>query len=781
MLEMKRVALVLLLLPGTAPGQEASGPAPSREFLRRHCLSCHGPEKQKAQLRFDHLDGYRRQDTPLWTRIHQSLSSGAMPPEERPKPSDADRRALLAWIEKGQKDTRPAGTRRLNRRELAAALRELTGLGVDYAAALPGDGTVDGFDTGIDGLQDAADSVDQIVQVTRRAVESLRFQEPAGEPPIAIDFTQVKDVRKAFDPWKGRLNTGETRGIARPGTGVLLEPSWLGENGSFTAHVVASRRGVLRVTLEVDLLKPLPEVPNPHLWVEIGGKAVDYREIEGPATLVYDVQIEDLVTGSKGLAVSLSNKVEVPYAVEGFPNDDRKGEGKTPVDVGLFRPLYDKKALPVDRHPVPFVVLRRLELDPNHRTPWPAEPREALRLWTEKAHRRPAEADAAYALFTKLQKDGKTFDEALRAAFQSVLLGGPFRYQAVGDEWALASRLSFMLVGAPPDETLRRLAAAGKLRASLDGQVDRLLADSRSEAFFRPFVSQWLELGQPITLAMDHLQKQDFRFGRNLKASMNEETIAYVRELVAGNRPAKELISSGWTMMNDVLARHYGYEGVRGGKLRKLELRADDPRGGGLVGHAGIQSMLCWMGDNWVIYRGAWTLRHILDAPPPPPPLEVPELTPSDHPGKSFKEILQRHQKDPNCAVCHKSIDPLGFAFQNFDLSGRWRPVEFEKYEKKELDGKIEWRGVGRSRPVDAVGRLPRGEEFKSYAEWKELVARHYLEDVVRGLLKSLLLYGSGRKADVADLAEIRDIMKSHAAAGYPLRDLLKALLRRLP
>ena len=779
---MKKITLILLLLAGTTPGQDAAPTlSSSRDFLRRHCVSCHGPEKQKGQLRFDRLDAYQRQDAPLWTRIHQSLARGEMPPDERPKPADAEKRGLLAWIEKSQRESRAAGVRRLNRRELAAALRDLTGLNVDYAAALPGDGTVDGFDTGIDGLQDAADSVDQIVQVTRRAVESLRFQEAFGEAPIAIDFTQVKDVRKALDPWKGRLTTGESKGIARPGSGLLLEPTWLGENGSFTVHVVPPRRGVLRVKLEIDLLKSLPEIPNPHLWVEIGGKAVDYRGIDGPATLVYDVQIEDLVASPKGLAVSLSNKVEVPYAVEGFPNDNRKGEGKTPVDVGLFRPLYDRKALPVDRHPVPYVVLRRLELDPDHRTAWPGEPREALRLWAEKAHRRPAEADTAYALFTKLQKDGKSLDEALRAAFQSVLLGGPFRYLATDGEWALASRLSFMLVGAPPDDTLRGLAASGNLRASLDAQVDRLLADPRGDAFFRPFVSQWLELGQPITLAMDHLQKQDFRFGRNLKASMQEETIAYVRELVAGNRPAREMISSGWTMMNDVLARHYGYEGVQGGKLRKVELRADDPRGGGLVGHAGIQSMLCWMGDNWVIYRGAWTLRHILDAPPPPPPLEVPELSPSEHPGKSFKEILQRHQKDPNCAVCHKNIDPLGFAFQNFDLSGRWRPLEFEKYEKKELDGKIEWRGVGTSRPVDAAGRLPRGEAFRSYAEWKELVVRHYMEDVVRGLLKSLLLYGTGRKADVADLMDIRDILKTHAAAGYPLRDLLKALIRRLP
>ena len=123
---------------------------------------------------------------------------------------------------------------------------------------------------------------------------------------------------------------------------------------------------------------------------------------------------------------------------------------------------------------------------------------------------------------------------------------------------------------------------------------------------------------------------------------MQEETIAYLAQMLKDNRPARELIDSDWTMMNDSLARHYGYDGFGDGVMRKVTLRRNDPRGGGLLGHAGIQSMLTWMGDNWVIYRGAWTLRHILNDPPPPPPLEVPELDPtiSENQGKSFKKRL---------------------------------------------------------------------------------------------------------------------------------------------
>jgi hypothetical protein len=349
-------------------------------------------------------------------------------------------------------------------------------------------------------------------------------------------------------------------------------------------------------------------------------------------------------------------------------------------------------------------------------------------------------------------------------------------------QYAIASRLSFMLVGEPPDAELRQLAALGKMRdpATLDAQVDRLLDDPRSDSFINSFVTQWLVLDQPITIAQSHLNKNDFRFARLLKESMRDETIAYVATSLRENLPARELLSSDWTMMNDALAIHYGYPGIEGGHLRKVKLRVDDPRGGGILSHAGIQSMLCWMGENWVIYRGAWALRHIIDHPPPPPPLEVPELTPSEakNHGKSFRELLKQHQEDSRCSICHKYMDPMGFAFQNFDISGRWRDVEYDSYSKSDLDGKIAWKGVGKTRPVDTMGALPRGEEFKTYAEFKEILVKHYSKDLVRGLLKNLMLYATGRKPDIDTLKEVHAIMKEKQSKEYPLRDMIKDVIR---
>jgi hypothetical protein len=652
------------------------------------------------------------------------------------------------------------------------------------------------------------------MQVTRRAVDALRFLEPAAENGFAVDLRNVKDVRKAFDPIRSQgesVSTGDTANL--PGTGLLLKPKWVGERGGMTIriHPPASRLSVLRLTLEVSVKKFIDGLPDPRLWVEVGGLDLDYAEItnppDQPSTLSYEVHPADVAIDAKGLAITLCNRVEVPYAVPGFENEDKSKPDETiPGGTGLFRPLYDRKA-PIDQQPVPFIVLHSIQIEPDYRIAWPpaewdsgiaavsddaASASRLLALWMERAWRRPvaeSEAERFLALYRRLRTQGLSFDEALRATFQSVLMSGSFRYlaspgkQDTDDaQHALAARLSFMLWGGPPDEELRQLAASGKLRdpAVLDAQIDRLLADPRSDAFLRPFVMQWLQMDQPITIAMDYLQQQDFRFGRHLKASMQEETIAYVGRLLAENRPARELISSDWTMMNDILARHYGYEGIAGGQLRKVALRRDDPRGGGILGHAGIQSMLCWMGENWVIYRGAWALRHILDEPPPPPPLEVPELIPSDaqNRGKTFKQLLAQHQEDSRCAVCHMSIDPLGFAFQNFDLSGRWRDVEYEHYVKNDLDGKIEWRGAGPTRPVDTAGTLPRGEAFESFAECKELLVQHYAPDLVRGLLKNLIVYGTGRTPDIDDRTEIGSIMAAHRADELPLRQMLKALVR---
>lgn len=816
-----RVALAIVIIVGAWRPAPASAdgalPAFATGFLQKHCVACHGPKEQKSNLRFDRLDRFNAKDSHLWTKVHEALTHREMPPEKKPQPSDAEQKQLLAWIALQQRKLVAGATRRLNRREFGAALQQLTGRDIDYTRAMPEDGKVGGFDTGAEGLQDAAATVATAMEVTRRAVESIRFLEPEHGPKWASDVSDVKDARRTLDDWKKQGAYFKVRGDNHRGMGLLIRPSWLGDRDMTYVAVPPppGGRGVLRMKLTVAVAKFVEGLPDLHLQILAGGETIDIRPLtatpDKPIELVYDIQLDGLPTEKRGIAVGYRGLVEVPYAIKGYPNEEKaKPEEKIPGGTGLWRPKYDRKKVPYDKAPIPYLLLKRIEVTPYSKTQWPPvdwdvnlgelddnldSAKRLLKLWIDTAWRRPsttAERRRFVELYQKVRGQGATFDNALRVAFQSVLLSAPFRYlpspahedKQIGS-YALASRLSYILHGSPPDKELLGLAASGKLRDPkvLDAQVDRLIEDPQSEAFFKPFVWQWLEMGQPITLAMDHIKKQDFRFGRHLKASMQDETVQYVARLFRDNRPMKELIHSDWTMMNDILARHYGYDTKRditGSSLRKVKLDRTDPRGGGVLGHAGIQSMLCWMGDNWVIYRGAWTLKHILDDAPPPPPLEVPELDPTagENRGKPFRELLIQHQKDPRCNVCHKTMDPMGFAFQNFDISGRWRDVEHEKYVRNELDGKVEWRGAGKSRPVDAVGKLPRGEAFQTFDQAKALIIEHYLGDVSRGVLKNLTIYATGRKANVHDMEAIRGILVDLTKRGYPARDLLKAFIR---
>ena len=802
--------LIFILFTGIWTAQAASFARDVQPLLKQHCVKCHGAEKQKGRIRLDRLGDFKASDGHLWTLVHEVLSAGEMPPEDEAQPETSAVKRLLGWIESEQTKARVGHTRRLNRRELSAALQDLTGLSVDYAYMLPADGKVDGFDTGAAGLQDAADSVARVMEVTRRAVEGIRFLEPARGTNWVSDLRNIKDPRRTLDDWKKTGGYFKARGVNHQ-DGLLLEPQWLGSrNGStFALWPPKDKSGVLRIRMLVSAYEGnIKGLPHTHLWVNAGRRLIGTTEIvakpDKPQELIYHVQVDDLPLSRRGLEVKLQPMVEMPYAVKGFANEDRSPKDKKiPGGTGLYRPLWDrKKRLPPEETPAPFVALQTIEAEMDYVASWPpaewnaqigeiadndSSAERLLALWMERAWRRPvggSERKPFLELYKKVRRQGAGFDDALRAAFHSVLMSAPFRYlePASASQYAVASRLSFMLAGAPPDAELRQLAKTRKLREAkvLDAQVDRLLQDPRSDAFVRPFVEQWLVMGQPITLTMQTLQHQDFRFGRFLKESMQEETIAYVTQMLKDNRPARELIQSDWTMMNNTLARHYGYPELEGQALRKVNLRRDDPRGGGVLGHAGIQSMLTWMGDNWVIYRGAWALRHIFDDPPPPPPLEVPELDPNEgaNRGKPFRELLKQHQEDARCSVCHEKMDPLGFAFQNFDLSGRWRDVEFEKYKREEIDGKIAWNGAGKSRPVDAIGQMPRGEKFTNYPEFKELFVKHYQDDLVRGLLKNLTLYGTGRKADVAALTEIRAIQDRLRGKGYPLQDVVKAVVR---
>jgi hypothetical protein len=269
-----------------------------------------------------------------------------------------------------------------------------------------------------------------------------------------------------------------------------------------------------------------------------------------------------------------------------------------------------------------------------------------------------------------------------------------------------------------------------------------------------------------------------FQYREHFLTSMDRETAAYFGIMLKENLPARELLDSDWLPMNDAMAFYYEYPRIIGQEFRKVKLRADDPRGGGILGQAGVMSMTTWMGPNWPIYRGVWALRHVLNHPPPPAPLEVPELNPQEHKGQPLRVKIAAHTTEAKCAVCHKSIDPAGFAFQNFDVSGRWRGIEAEHYEvSTNGEGVTRYEQSGKVWPVDTSGSLPRGEPFKTFKEFKQLAAAHYSEDLARGQLQRYVRYFASREPTVLDEIVLTQLLERHGKRQFAMRDMLSDFL----
>lgn len=442
--------------------------------------------------------------------IHEQLSTGEMPPKEETQPAAAEKQVVLEWVAGAQRALEAGSTRRLNRRELGGALQDVTGVKVDFAYSVPGDGKVDGFDTGAEGLQDAADSVNQAMVVTRRAVDAIRFLEPPPGEVVRANLVNVEgDPRQPFNVLaEQNIVFEKPPTMFRPGLGLLMEPKWPrdGSNSLFKVSAPPAKAGVIRMKFSVSSYSGFPDLPNPILWVEAGGRVLDRREITGPVDLEYHVQFEDAILSSKGrLGVSLTPRVELAYRVPGFENEDRSKPGQFPGGAGLFRPVWSRGVQKEpEQQPRPFLVLKQVELEPHYVAAWPPKEwdvdlgeisdslpsaEKLLSLWIDRAYRRPvtdAEQKPFLAFYRRLHDEGLTFDDALRSTFQAVLMSPPFRHldstahenRVIADH-AVASRLSFMLIGDPPDADLRALAASGALRrpAVLQAQAARLLAD----------------------------------------------------------------------------------------------------------------------------------------------------------------------------------------------------------------------------------------------------------------------------------------------------------------
>jgi hypothetical protein len=421
---------------------------------------------------------------------------------------------------------------------------------------------------------------------------------------------------------------------------------------------------------------------------------------------------------------------------------------------------------PLDAPPVP--ASRRVLF--GHKPFHPERTREVLARFASRAYRRPAtpeEIGRLVAIAEKRRTAGGSPEEALGDALKAALCSPSFLYLSSAekngrlDAYALASRLSYFLWSTMPDRALMEKADNGTLLKEevLLAETRRLLASPKSKAFVDGFLDSWLNLRALGDMPPDRDQFGAY-YWDDLQEAMKTETRLLMRHLLDENKSIHEFLTARYSFLNKPLARLYGMADAvpsQGGhEFRKMELT--DPRRGGILGHGSILTVSANGIETSPVTRGVWVLENIFGTPTPPPPDDVPALEPDVRGAKSVRDLLTKHRDSAACMSCHRSIDPPGFALENFDPIGRWR-TEYPN-----------------GAAIDASGELTTGEKFADIAGLRQAIAARKPE-FTRFLTERLLTYACGRKFDAADRPRIDAVAAAAQVNGAGLRDLVERVV----
>ncbi|MGI9241837.1 MAG: DUF1592 domain-containing protein, partial [Verrucomicrobiales bacterium] len=356
-----------------------------------------------------------------------------------------------------------------------------------------------------------------------------------------------------------------------------------------------------------------------------------------------------------------------------------------------------------------------------------------------------------------------SWHEAFIKTFAAIMASHDFLYikEEVGElsPFALASRLSYFIWSTMPDLELLKLAQTGEILDSnvYSEQVERLLGDPRVEEFVEGFATQWLSLDMLGTMAPDSKDRQyGIYHKRGYESAFREETMQFFRHVLFENQPVGDFLDSDYTFLNKTLAEAYGLPFRGGAELKRVSLPEGSVRGG-LLGHGSILSLTSNGVETLPVTRGHWVLDELLGTPPPPPPAEVPALVPDLTGADTPRAQLVRHREDPACYQCHKQMDPIGLALENFDVIGRYR-VDYNREAK-----------------IDPSGEMY-GSKFQSVAELR-MILRSREHEFARSLTVKLAEYAKGRRLNRRDLAMVDEIVTEAKADQYRFKSLLRRIL----
>ena len=808
------LCLALLALSGNA---HAGLPT---QFLSTYCIDCHGPDTQKSDRRFDGLGSSITdlRQLELWQEVVDQLNLGEMPPPKEKQPLAAEMEKIIASITKGitaaraelVSNGRHTVMRRLNRFEYQQTIGDLLSLNVQAwnpAANFPPDVKVHGFDNNGRELVTSGMLLDHYLTAAEEAVtRATQFgpqpesKQYAQQTPYYFIGREKAQLPKLFhvDRFRFIPDTPYTDLYGRHYRGghIGFRPLFGGvaQSGMYTIRVKAAAidrehpygkalddfRNGDPLVLEVATVDREGSVESTGSITTERSEGLAELTSEDPAWFEWTIHIDqgfepevrfrNGTTAAKRLVRIISQNAAEHPEVAPFANMKpgmEKSWGLLKAYRGPKLRIYDIRVegphidqWPPAGHTLMYGDLQPDELNRNTIT-------QRLRVFAAEAFRRPLRDDELNPIermvMSKLA-DGMQPLASLQLGFQAILCSPNFMYMQEGegtlDDYNLASRLSYFLWSSLPDAQLLAHAKAGRLNDTkvLDAEVDRMLKDPRSDRFVSQFVRRWLDWDNIGEMPVSG----DFRvyFRDNLESAMAGETKMFFRQILDENLPPKRFLDADYTFVNRELAAHYGLAPVEGNDLRQVSTEGSVR--GGLLTQGSFLTASANGVDTSPVVRGIYALEKVMGYTPPPPPDDVPEIEPDIRGALTVREELAQHRSIATCAECHRKIDPLGFALENFDPIGAWRTQ------------------YGKNLPIDASGQLPSGEKFDDIRHLRTLLIERH-ESFTRSLAEKLMTYALGRELEIGDRPAIDEVLAELAENNGGLRDLIRSMVTSEP
>jgi len=762
---------------GSVAGQDALRASTQQALLDQYCATCHNDSLNTGGFSLDPLSVENVAAHPeAWEKVVRKLRAGAMPPRPRPRPNQQEYDEFRGWLE-GELDSaanansnagRTETFHRLSRTEYHNAVRDLFALEVNVDELLPADDTSYGFDNIAGVLGVSPTLMDRYLSAARK-ISRLAVASPVPSA-TAETFRIASDLGQ--DQRLDGLPFG-TRG------GVAVQYNFP-EDAEYLIEVLPD--GPLRVEahqLEISIdgervelltVGKSPDDADPRgLYVpEVGSQQVRVPVTAGP----HEVSVTFL-RKTAAEPEGLRKLYLRPFTGEGSGGDSRYQPYVESVTIA--GPYEASGARPVEDTPSRLAIFdcrpaTGTEIDESNCA------RAILGRIARRAYRRPVSEEDVDRLmiFYDRGREGAGFDSGIEMALRRLLVSPEFLFRVERDpagvaadtDYAvsgleLASRLSFFLWSSIPDEELLALAERGTLGNDqvFQAQVERMLADPRSEALVTNFAGQWLTLRNAAAVRPDEDEFPDF--GEALRQAFRRETELLFTSILREDRSTLDLLAADYTYVNERLAQHYGIPNVRGSHFRRVAL--NDSRRGGLLGHGSILTVTSYANRTSPVNRGKWVLENILGNPPPPPPPDVPELeTAEGGEALSMREAMAQHRANPVCASCHRVMDPLGLSLENFDAIGRWR----DKSDTKQA--------------IDSSGELPDGTAFNGPSGLKDALLAHP-DRFVTTVAEKIMIYALGRGVEYYDAPAVRAVVREAANDNYRLSALVKGVAMSKP